>query len=158
MNTPPFWKSKTLTQMSREEWESLCDGCAKCCLFKLQDADTGEVHQTNVVCKLINLDTCQCTHYMERSQLVPDCVTLEPHHLEEFDWLPDTCAYRLLHDGQDLPDWHPLVTGDPDSTFTSGHSIQGRCIPEQEADDLEQHIVDTDGEGLEFVVEPTDKD
>lgn len=137
----PFWQRKSLDDMSREEWESLCDGCAKCCLFKLQDEDTGEIHQTNVACRLIDPHTCQCTRYHERSQLVPDCVTLKPHHLAEFDWLPSTCAYRLLHDGQDLPDWHPLVSGNPESVHEAGHSIRDRFIPQDDADDLEDHLV-----------------
>lgn len=137
----PFWRRKTLTEMTRGEWESLCDGCAKCCLFKLEDEDTGEIHQTNVCCQLLDLDTCRCTRYGERSKLVPSCVTLEPHHLDEFDWLPTTCAYRLLHEGEDLPDWHPLVSGDPNSVAESGHSIRERCIPETEVDDLQDHLV-----------------
>lgn len=137
----PFWRRKALTEMSREEWESLCDGCAKCCLFKLQDADTEEIHQTNVCCKLLDVDTCRCSRYTERSHLVPDCVTLEPHHLDEFDWLPTTCAYRLLHEGKDLPDWHPLVSNDPNSVLDSGNSIRNRCVPETEVDDLEMHLV-----------------
>ncbi|MCB1733965.1 MAG: YcgN family cysteine cluster protein [Gammaproteobacteria bacterium] len=137
----PFWRHKRLDEMSRIEWESLCDGCAKCCLFKLQDEDTDEIHQTNVACRLIDPETCQCTRYRERSQLVPDCVTLEPHHLDEFDWLPSTCAYRLLHEGKDLPDWHPLVSGDLTSVFASGHSIRGRFIPQDEADDLQDCLV-----------------
>jgi len=141
-NTDAFWKTLPLAQMNREQWESLCDGCAKCCMQKLEDVDTREIIFTNVVCDLLDLETCRCTDYPNRSVRVPTCVTLAVSDLEDPYWLPSTCAYRLLAEGEELPDWHPLVTGDPESTFKAGHSVKGRVIPESEADDLEMHLID----------------
>lgn len=137
----PFWKRKRLDEMTTGEWESLCDGCAKCCLEKLEDIETGEISYTNVACRLLDLDSCRCRNYAERNRFVPDCVRLTPARIGELRWMPSTCAYRLLHEGKDLPAWHPLITGDPDSTHRAGQSVRGRVIPEQEADDLEDHIV-----------------
>ena len=131
--------------MSDEEWESLCDGCGKCCLNKLEDLDTGQVFQTNVACDLLDIDRCRCTDYSHRSQRVPDCMVITLQLAQSADWLPKTCAYRLLARGQELPDWHPLITRDPDSTFTSGNSVTGIVIPEKDADNLEQHLVDWEG-------------
>lgn len=139
--TAPFWKTKKLADMTLEEWESLCDGCGKCCLHKLEDAETGKVCYTNAVCRLMDPQTCQCTQYQMRTFLVPDCVELLPQNLDTLHWLPSTCAYRLLRDGEELPAWHPLVTGDPKSTHTSGNSIAGRCVSEDTVHDLEDHIV-----------------
>src|ERR1044071_3731892 len=107
----PFWKRKTLKEMTLDEWESLCDGCAKCCLHKLEDPDTGELSFTNVACKLLDTKTCRCTNYAERTFLVPDCVELLPRNLGGLAWLPNTCAYRLLHEGKDLQWWDPLISG-----------------------------------------------
>ena len=101
----PFWKSLSLDEMTREQWESLCDGCARCCLHKLEDEDTGEIHYTNVVCSLLVTENCTCSRYRDRSRLVPDCLVLDPASVKSLDWLPDTCAYRLIRDGEDLPDW-----------------------------------------------------
>ncbi len=137
-----FWQDTPLAEMNREQWESLCDGCAKCCMQKLEDVDTREVIFTNVVCHLLDLDNCRCTQYQDRSTLVPTCVTLSMMDLEDPYWLPDTCAYRLLSEGEDLPEWHPLVTGEPDSTFMAGQSVHGKVISETEADDLEFHMID----------------
>lgn len=139
--TKPFWKEKSLKDMSLDEWESLCDGCGKCCLHKLEDEDTAEVCYTNVACRLMDSQTCQCTQYQMRTFLVPDCVELLPQNLDNLHWLPSSCSYRLLRDGLELPDWHPLVTGDAQSTAKTGHSIAGRFISEDNADDLEDHIV-----------------
>lgn len=140
--TQPFWEVKKLDEMSLEEWESLCDGCGKCCLHKLEDEDSGEVCYTNVVCRLMDPETCMCTRYDMRTFLVPDCVELLPRNLANLHWLPTSCAYRRLRDGEGLPDWHPLVTGDPDSTKKSGNSVAGRCINEDKVDaDLEDYIV-----------------
>ncbi|MCF6283530.1 MAG: YcgN family cysteine cluster protein [Candidatus Polarisedimenticolaceae bacterium] len=139
---PPFWKERPLSQLSRKEWESLCDGCGKCCLQKLEDEDTGEVYFTNVVCDLLNLSCSRCTRYQERSVLVPNCVTLALDDLLAPYYLPSTCAYRLLAEGQDLPEWHPLVSGDADSVESSGNSIRGRVVVESEADDWEHHLID----------------
>jgi uncharacterized cysteine cluster protein YcgN (CxxCxxCC family) len=138
----PFWITTPLEEMIPEMWESLCDGCAKCCLQKLEDEETREIYNTNIVCDLLNLDSCRCTRYRERSKLVPNCVTLTPKDLADPYWLPQTCAYRLLAEGKPLPDWHPLVSGDPDSVEKAGHSIRGKVIRESEADDWEHHLVD----------------
>jgi hypothetical protein len=138
----PFWISTPLEEMTREMWESLCDGCAKCCLQKLEDEETREIYNTNIVCDLLDLDSCRCTHYQKRSKRVPNCVTLTPKDLVDPYWLPQTCAYRLLAEGKNLPDWHPLVSGDPKSVEKAGHSIRGKVIRESEADDWEHHLVD----------------
>ena len=144
MTQEPFWKKKTLPEMSREEWESLCDGCGKCCLLKLEDADTGEIHTTNVVCRLMDMKTCRCTRYQERQRLVPDCIILDEKNVYQLSWMPKTCAYRLLAEGKDLPSWHPLVTGDPKSTARAGMSVKGRVLSERDAGDLAHHLVDWD--------------
>ncbi len=137
----PFWKRKTLTEMTREEWESLCDGCARCCLAKLEDEDTGEIAYTNVACRLLDHETCRCTKYAKRSLFVPDCITLTPDNVSRLHWMPSTCAYRLLAEGKDLPAWHPLVSGDPNSVHYAGISVRGRAVPERRAIDLEDYIV-----------------
>jgi uncharacterized cysteine cluster protein YcgN (CxxCxxCC family) len=127
--------------MTPAEWESLCDGCGKCCLHKLRYAD-GTLRMTRVSCRLLDTDTCRCTNYPKRKQLVPDCVVLSQDNLGRLDWLPDTCAYRLVHAGQDLFPWHPLVSGDPESVHTAGISVRGRCISERKAGALENYIID----------------
>ncbi len=137
-----FWREVKLTEMSPLQWESLCDGCAKCCLQKLEDEDTREIYFTNVVCDLLDLEDCRCTCYTDRSVLVPTCVTLRPQDLEDPYWLPATCAYRLLAEGKDLPDWHPLVSGRQETVEESGNSILGRVVREAEADDLVYHLID----------------
>lgn len=142
MNEKQFWKHTPLEQMSRQQWESLCDHCAKCCLQKIEDIDSREIYFTNVCCRYLDHDTCQCTEYLKRSVLVPECVTLTPADLEEPYWLPSTCAYRLVAENRDLPDWHPLLTGDPDSTRKAGHQVGGRVVCETEADELEQHLIE----------------
>ncbi|MEJ2590568.1 MAG: YcgN family cysteine cluster protein [Candidatus Thiodiazotropha sp.] len=139
---PPFWKTIPLDRMTQAQWESLCDGCAQCCLQKIEDEDTREIYYTNIACDLLDAENCRCTHYTERSQRVPTCVTLTPEHLKDPYWLPPTCAYRLLAEGKPLPAWHPLVSGDPDSVELSGHSVRGRTVPESEADDWEFHLID----------------
>lgn len=140
----PFWRRKTLSAMTNEEWESLCDGCAKCCLHKLQYDDTGEIDYTNVACRLLDTTSCRCRKYAIRSMLVPDCVQLTSDVVGGLAWLPKTCAYRLVDEGKDLPDWHPLKTGDPQSVHKAGMSVRGRVIPEQDAGPLEHHVVDWD--------------
>ena len=144
MTDQPFWKTTPLDQMTTGQWESLCDGCAKCCLHKLEDVDTGEIAQTNVVCRLLDMGTCSCTNYPERSKLVPDCITLTPDLVGKLNWMPNSCAYRLLAEGKDLFWWHPLVSGDPETVHQAGVSIRGRAISERKAGDLEDHIVDWD--------------
>jgi uncharacterized protein len=137
-----FWKTKKLAEMTTEEWESLCDNCGKCCLHKLEDEDTGKIHFTSVVCNLINLKTCRCTRYSERTRLVPECLDLKQHDFAEFNWLPATCAYRLLSDGKPLPDWHPLVSGTVQSVKNAGVSISSYAMKESDIDDLEDHIIE----------------
>lgn len=127
--------------MSPAEWESLCDGCGKCCLHKLQYEEDDEIAYTDVACRLLDLDSCRCLRYAERKRHVPDCVPLSPANVSELRWMPSTCAYRLLAAGRDLPPWHPLVTGTPESVAAAGHSVRGRARPEREAGDLEDHIV-----------------
>jgi uncharacterized cysteine cluster protein YcgN (CxxCxxCC family) len=141
----PFWKTKPLEQLSREEWESLCDGCGRCCLFKFQDEDTEEVFYTNVACKLFDRHAARCTRYLERSVLVPSCLTLDTDLVHKLNWMPETCAYRLLAEGKDLPGWHPLVSGDQASVIRAGISMRGRVILENEIDmdKLEEYIIET---------------
>ncbi|MEA4907406.1 MAG: YcgN family cysteine cluster protein [Anaerolineaceae bacterium] len=142
----PFWKRKRLEQMSQAEWESLCDGCGRCCLFKLQDEDTQEVFYTNVVCRLLDTHTCRCTQYEERTRLVPTCLVVTPARSRELKWMPETCAYRLLAEGKDLPGWHPLVSGNANSVHRAGISVQGKTLSEDEVDmeRLEDYIIQSD--------------
>jgi len=137
----PFWKSTPLAEMTPAQWESLCDGCAKCCLYKLEDEETREIYYTNVHCRLLDTRTGHCGDYLRRSERVPDCVTLTPQVLEDPYWLPETCAYRLLAEGRELPSWHPLVSNDPDSVARAGQRICDRTICEDEADDLQSHLI-----------------
>ncbi|MCW8308151.1 YcgN family cysteine cluster protein [Acidiphilium sp. PA] len=137
----PFWVVKRLDQMTEAEWESLCDGCGRCCLHKLRDDETGELEFTNVACRLLDTRSCACTDYVNRTRAVPDCISLTPAALTEIDWLPPSCAYRLVADGRPLPAWHPLVTGDVDSTRKAGASVSDRVISEDDAGPLEHHIV-----------------
>lgn len=118
-----FWQRKTLSQMTAPEWESLCDGCALCCLQKVEDEETLEVFYTSVVCHLLDKSNCHCTQYQERTRLVPNCVQLRPKDVAEFHWLPPTCSYRLIHEGKNLPDWHPLVTGQSDTVIKAHASV-----------------------------------
>jgi hypothetical protein len=136
-----FWRGRRLEDLSPAEWEALCDGCAKCCLLKLEYAAPREVLYTNVRCRLLDDATCRCTDYPNRSRRVADCVTLDPHAVREAYWLPQTCAYRRVAEGKDLPDWHPLVSGNPLSVRRSGNSVYGRTIAEDEAGNPEHHIV-----------------
>ena len=130
-----FWKHKRLSDMSQSEWESLCDGCALCCMNKLEDEDTGEVFYTDLACKLLDLDTCRCTDYANRAKLVADCLVLTHDAEDAFEWLPASCAYRRLAKGQDLPEWHPLITGDPNSVHEAGISMLGKAVSETETDE-----------------------
>ena len=141
-----FWEEKSLAEMTQGEWESLCDGCGKCCLIKLEDADTGVFHSTDIACRLLDGDTCRCTDYAARSELVPDCVVLAPERLDALTWMPASCAYRLLNEGRPLPDWHPLVTGDAASTHRAGKSVSGRVLGEDTVAerDYPSHITDWD--------------
>lgn len=128
----PFWRTKSLEEMTDAEWESLCDGCARCCLNKLEDEDTGRVVYTDVGCSLLDGESCRCRDYAHRSEKVPECVRLTPHEVRTLTWLPATCAYRLVAEGRDLYDWHPLVSGDPDSVHRAGVSVRGKTVREQD--------------------------
>ncbi len=137
----PFWRRKSLVEMTTEEWESLCDGCARCCLIKLEDTDSGEISYTDISCRLLDPGVCRCTQYGARNRLVPDCVQLSPDRIADLGWMPSTCANRLIADGHDLPWWHKLVSGDPDTVHRAGISVRDRVIPEQRGDDPEDRIV-----------------
>lgn len=140
----PFWKTKTLAEMSPQEWESLCDGCARCCLYKLQDEETGEIYYTDVVCRLLDTQRCRCTAYQDRTVLMPTCLVLNPDLVQQLKWMPKTCAYRLLAEGKDLEWWHPLVSGDPSTVHEAGISVRWKTQAENEVDmdHLEDYIVD----------------
>ena len=122
----PFWKTKSLEAMSPDEWESLCDGCGRCCLVKLEEEETSKTHFTDVACFMLECESCRCSDYEDRKRHVPDCVTLTPQLVRSVDWLPPTCAYRLIAEGDDLYWWHPLVSGDPDTVHAAGVSVRGR--------------------------------
>ncbi len=126
----PFWKTKSLSDMSQHEWESVCDGCGKCCLLKLEDEDSGEIAYTRLHCKLFEAATCRCADYENRKAIVPDCVILSPENVSALKWMPSTCAYRLLAEGKDLPEWHHLVCGDRNRVHKEGRSVLGKTISE----------------------------
>ena len=137
-----FWEAKPLAALDRGEWEALCDGCGKCCVHKLEDEETGELHPTNVACRLLDRRSGRCTDYRRRHAYVPECVRLTPARLREIDWLPATCAYRLVDEGKPLPDWHPLISGDPESVHRAGMSVRGWTVSEDDVGDLEHHLID----------------
>jgi hypothetical protein len=126
-----FWKTKTLAEMTPAEWESLCDGCGRCCLVKLEDEDTGRIHFTDVACKLFNGETCRCSDYRNRTKKVPDCVKLTPENVGTLNWLPKTCAYRLIDEGKPLAWWHPLVSGRAETVIEAGVSMRGQTVSEE---------------------------
>lgn len=142
---PKFWEKHSFDALSSAEWEALCDGCGKCCLVKLEDADTAEIAYTNVACKLFDNDTCRCAQYDIRKSIVPSCIVMTPQTVAQHTyWLPSTCAYKRLHEGNNIPDWHPLLTGDPNSVHDAGISVIGGTVPEYEVDedDLEDYVVE----------------
>lgn len=149
MSTPPFrpkfWENIAPSRMTHAEWEALCDGCGKCCMNKLEDEETGEVVMTRVACRLFDDTTCQCAQYPVRHQFVPECIVLKPTNMDaNLYWMPETCAYKLLWQGKKLYDWHPLISGDPQTVHDAGVSMQSRTVPEFEVDeyDWENHIIE----------------
>ncbi|NNC59706.1 MAG: YcgN family cysteine cluster protein [Erythrobacter sp.] len=136
-----FWELP-LDKLDEAEWEALCDGCGRCCLHKIEDADTGEVEETNVSCKLLDTGTARCTDYPNRKSFVPDCLRLTLRIVEDVAWLPSSCAYRLRADGQELPRWHYLISGDPEAVHRQGAGVAGRVVSETRSGPLEHHIVD----------------
>jgi uncharacterized cysteine cluster protein YcgN (CxxCxxCC family) len=137
-----FWEDTPLDKLDRGQWEALCDGCGKCCLHKLEDEETGELFATNVACRLLDRRTAQCSDYRHRRAFVPDCVRLTAGNVASIDWLPSTCAYRLRAEGKPLPDWHYLVCGDREAVKRAGESVSGWTVSEDDAGDLEHHMVD----------------
>ena len=141
-----FWREKRLDEMTPGEWESLCDGCGKCCLLKIEWADTGEIEPTCVACRLLDTESCRCTDYANRKARVPDCIRLSPGNIAAIAWMPSSCAYRLLHEGKELCWWHPLVSGASETVHLAQMSVRGKVVSEDEAgveqEDLERYIVD----------------
>lgn len=138
--TKPFWQHKRLEEMTVAEWESLCDGCGLCCLIRFEDEDSGEIIPTRVHCRLFDTDACRCSDYAERKKAVPDCIKLTPWNIEALEWMPKSCAYRRLHEGRGLAEWHPLVSGDPESVHRAGVSIRGQTVSEAALDDPEDAL------------------
>lgn len=143
-NSQPFWKAKSLAAMSPAEWESLCDGCGRCCLNKLEDVESGEIQYTNAACRLLDLNRCRCRHYDQRSQLVLECVRLTPTNILAVGWLPYSCAYRRLAEGRELAWWHPLVSGTAKTVHEAGISVRGKVVSEESIspNGLEEHVID----------------
>lgn len=140
----PFWKTKRFDELTAQEWESLCDGCGRCCVHKLEDEDSGRIHYTNVACRYLDQQSCRCRTYGDRAKRVPGCLTLKPHHPEQYEWLPQTCAYRVLAQGGTLAWWHPLVSGDSGTVHQAGISVRGKVVSETyiHDDQLEEHVID----------------
>jgi uncharacterized cysteine cluster protein YcgN (CxxCxxCC family) len=151
MAEKPFWEVKRLSQMTPDEWESLCDGCGRCCLVRFEDEETGEVIPTRVACRLLDGDTARCRDYPNRKRVVPDCIKLTPRNVAALRWMPASCAYRRLHEGRGLADWHPLVSGDPDSVRRAGVSVARQVVSETALADIEDAL---DFEAPELSQEP----
>jgi len=139
-NVVRFWEHKKLDEMSDAEWESLCDGCGRCCLHKLEDEDTGKIHYTDIACKLLDTSSCRCKHYPERFSYVPDCLEARPLDADKLSWLPSSCAYVKLSKGEKLAPWHPLISGDPGTVQAAGISVAGRCCSETDVPVVEWHL------------------
>ena len=148
MAAQPFWEIKNLEQLNQLEWESLCDGCGKCCLHKIEDEDTEEILYTRIACVLLDVDSCRCSDYGNRFKHVPECLRLKPEDVSDFHWLPVTCAYRLISEGKNLQPWHPLVSGDSDSVHAAGVSVKGWAISESAVS--EEYWFDHVLEGVEL--------
>ena len=140
---PGFWKNRPLDDLNPQEWEALCDGCGRCCLVKLEDFDSDEVYFTNLACELLDTESCRCQNYSQRFKAVSDCIQLSADNIESINWLPASCAYRLRHEGEPLPEWHPLVSGSSESVREAGISVSGRVTSEVHVhpDSIEEHIV-----------------
>jgi len=144
LSSEPFWETKSFDEMTVEEWESLCDGCAKCCLFKIEDISTGKINFTDIACRLLDIDKCRCKVYEHRSEIVKDCIHLTPEKVHQVSWLPESCAYRRLLEGRGLARWHPLISGNRDSVHQANISILGKVVSEIDVDlaEIEDRVVD----------------
>ena len=151
MSDKPFWETKSLESMSDAEWESLCDGCGRCCVVRFEDEETGEVVPTRAACRLFDADACRCSNYAARQEFVPDCIKLTPQAIEDLGWMPTTCAYRRLHEGRGLAPWHPLISGDPKSVERAGISVRGQVFSETILAEVEDAI---DFPAPEFLRDP----
>ena len=138
-----FWEGKQLAELTADQWEQLCDGCARCCLVKLECEDTGEIFHTDLSCKLLDVESCRCSQYSTRHQIVDDCIQLDRNNIAELAWLPQSCAYRCIDEGRPLPEWHPLLTGNRKAMHAAGVSVRHRVIPEQNVhpDEVVEHII-----------------
>jgi len=143
-----FWQQCSLNELSDEHWEALCDSCGLCCMIKFEDEDTGEILHTNVACRLFDAINCRCTDYAQRAQQVPGCLNIRDFNAPQYAWLPKTCAYRLLHEGKPLFDWHPLISGSAESVIQAGISARGKSVPEKDIpeDEMADHIIDPEAE------------
>lgn len=138
-----FWEGDhPIERLDRAQWEALCDGCGRCCVHKLEDDDTGELYPTNVACRLLDRSTARCSNYRHRHAYVAECVRLTPAKLATIDWLPESCAYRRRAEGLPLPEWHYLVCGDREAVHLAGASVRGWTISEDDAGELEWHVID----------------
>ena len=141
-NNKHFWETKSLNQMTKVEWESLCDGCGKCCLHKLEDIDTGEISVSNVSCSFLDQTSCKCKDYKNRNENVPDCIQLDLNNLKKLDWLPSTCAYRLIDEGESLHDWHHLISGSSETIHERGMSVRDCSVNESSLKNVEEYILE----------------